>query len=206
MRSKLSNATVRSLAIEDKRYEVVDTELTGLRVRVAPSGKKSWAVLYVNAEGRRRRYTVGTFPAVTADQARTILGQAAQGRDPATEKRKIRLNAKQRSEMPTLREFIEGDYANWATAHKRDAPKSIARIRSTYRSLLDKKLCDITAWQLDKVRAARLRDGISRHTVERDRSALSQLYEVAITAGACSTNPAEGRKFQICVIDCQAAN
>jgi integrase len=94
---KLTQRSVSSLKAKSVRYEVCDSELAGFRVRVAPDGEKTFAVLYRAGSGReaqRRRLTIGRYGTLTVDQARIsarrILGQVAQGEDPASERTKSR--------------------------------------------------------------------------------------------------------------------
>ena len=51
---------------------VWDDDLSGLALRVFPSGKKSFLVQYRNVQGQTRRYTVGRYGVLTPEQARTL--------------------------------------------------------------------------------------------------------------------------------------
>ncbi len=88
--------TIRSLeAIKPStsgRIEYWDEDLKGLGIRVAPSGRKTWVLMYrVRGDKRLRRATLGTYPILTLadarDQARSDLSAAAKGRDPASERK-----------------------------------------------------------------------------------------------------------------------
>jgi len=59
---ELTAKTLRELRpIDGKRSEYFDATLPGFSVRVSPSGKKTFCVLY--RRGRRlRRYTIGRTP------------------------------------------------------------------------------------------------------------------------------------------------
>ena len=69
-----------------------DTNLPGFCVRVTPNGVKTFSVLYRHA-GRKRRYTIGTYPPLTLadarDKAKAALRSAEEGEDPAAEKRAL---------------------------------------------------------------------------------------------------------------------
>jgi integrase len=72
------------------RAEYFDASFGGLSLRVTEHGAKSWAVLY-RMNGRLRRYTIGTYPAIKPAQARreatTALERVRQGIDPTAEKK-----------------------------------------------------------------------------------------------------------------------
>jgi integrase len=77
----------------DKRYHVWDSALGGFGLRIEPTGVKTFIAKYrANGGGRsatQRVVTIGRFGTLTAEQARkqakTILGGAATGSDPAAE-------------------------------------------------------------------------------------------------------------------------
>jgi integrase len=82
----------RLLVPPSGRVEYRDTEQPGLTLRVSASGVKSFsAFLWVTAERKRERITVGKFPAVSVDTARRrvaeLIGKVATGANPADEKR-----------------------------------------------------------------------------------------------------------------------
>ena len=64
-----------------------------LGLRVAPSGRKTWFVMY-RAHGRLRRYTLGTYPAMSLADARQRATDArhsvAHGGDPAAQRQAVR--------------------------------------------------------------------------------------------------------------------
>lgn len=76
------------------RIEYFDEGVPGFGIRISSSGVKSWVVLYRH-KGRKRRHTLGTYPAMTLadayEKARQSLNQAANGTDPAGDKRAERL-------------------------------------------------------------------------------------------------------------------
>ena len=66
-----------------------DEALKGFGLRQFPSGVRTFVFDYRNADGRKRRVTVGRFGALTVEQARTLAvslaGRVAKGEDPAAE-------------------------------------------------------------------------------------------------------------------------
>ena len=90
MPKNLTELTVRNARPGPARVEHRDGHTRGLVLRVTPLGVKSWAVVYRRrSDGRKRRYTIGNYPAVTLtearDRAQQVLAAIARGDDPAGE-------------------------------------------------------------------------------------------------------------------------
>src|SRR5262245_16019438 len=100
-RGKLSDEQVRRGAKPaDKPYAIADGH--GLHLVVRPNGRKVWFLTYRIADGRQRKITLGEYPAVTLAAARSLaasrLGEVAKGQDPAGERRKAKVAAKEAAE------------------------------------------------------------------------------------------------------------
>ncbi|MDH3596905.1 MAG: integrase family protein [Rhodospirillales bacterium] len=71
------------------RLDLWDEELPGFGLRVSGAGRKSWQVMY-RVAGRKRRMTLGRYPAlsleIARDAAEDALREVARGRDPAAER------------------------------------------------------------------------------------------------------------------------
>jgi integrase len=90
MARRLSDSFLRSVrAPLTGQQEHFDQAVPGLALRVTHKGRKSWTVLYRH-HGKRRRYTIGRYPAITLskarEKARDVLTAADGGTDPAAEK------------------------------------------------------------------------------------------------------------------------
>jgi integrase len=89
----LTKRVVDASAPRQERYHVWDSDLSGFGLRVEPTGVKTFIAKYrANGGGRsatQRVLTIGRFGPLTVDQARklarTKLGSAAAGADPAAE-------------------------------------------------------------------------------------------------------------------------
>ena len=146
----LSKRAVEALKPADKPFIAWDDKLTGLGVRIQPSGVRSYLVNYrAGGGGRRtanRRLVIGRHGRVTAEQTRRIahetLGRVAAGEDPAAGRTRSRSN-------PTLREAFEEFLAI--------GPERKASTIETYRRTV---YLDLAGW-LD-----RSLDKISRKDVE----------------------------------------
>ena len=91
---KLSELKVANLKPKADRYEIADGQ-PGLRLRVFPSGAKSWCYLYRSPIDRTwTRLTLGQYPALSVKAARRqaskAAAQVAEKTDPAAEKKSHR--------------------------------------------------------------------------------------------------------------------
>ena len=80
MPSKLTTRTVQALQPRERPYEERDSELTGLLLRVQPSGLKTFWYAYAFAGKRANRYRLGAFPGISIEGARTLAKAAAGAR------------------------------------------------------------------------------------------------------------------------------
>src|SRR5262249_8447692 len=76
-------ASIRTM----KRANVADDVVPGLRLRISPSGAKSWAVYYRLRESQHERmFTLGRYPELSLgrarEAARKVLARAGLGEDP----------------------------------------------------------------------------------------------------------------------------
>ena len=106
---------VATVTPAETRREYFDRVVTGLALRVAPTGTKSWVLLY--RQGRRlRRWTLGRYPTLSLadarDRARAGLRTAAAGDDPAQAKRTQR-------DALTVGELAERYLVEYARPRKR---------------------------------------------------------------------------------------
>jgi hypothetical protein len=95
---KLTLARITALKCPEGKKDmlVFDDEQKGLGVRVTASGGKTYLCQYALA-GRKRRVPLGSCSAITLAAARMaaqgIMGNIAQGRDPAAERKKAAAEA-----------------------------------------------------------------------------------------------------------------
>lgn len=146
----------------EKPYEVRAASPQGLLLRVQPSGKRTYYVQV--SRGRRVRIgPAGTFTLRKAEErAKAIL------LDPdAYEKR---------TDAETLSEYITRHYTDYAATRLKNGAQSVGRVKATWKALLKKRMADITATEIDKIRTKRLADGLQPATVNRDVAALSGVF------------------------------
>ena len=66
---RFTDRAIAALKPKAKIYEVWEDGRTGLGVRMSPKGRKSWNYMY-RFNGKARRMTLGTYPAVSLASAR----------------------------------------------------------------------------------------------------------------------------------------
>ena len=181
MQATLSIALVKQLQPGLKPFEVRDTRVRGLLLRVQPSGAMTYYVEY----GRGKRISLGRSeviaPDKARDRARDILEGARWGEDPMETRRLAKAH--------TLRSFIDEVYGPWAEANIRTAAATVARLKASFAEHLDKKLGDLTPWIVERWRAARIKGGTKASTVNRDLADLKSSLTKAALWGLIEANP-----------------
>jgi hypothetical protein len=99
----LTDAIIANLKPNGKQYEVWDGDIPSFGIRLSAKGKKQFVVMYRNAQGTTRRFTIGMYPIISLEQARTkacevIAAVKLYDRDPCAERR-----AKRKRKKPTVR-------------------------------------------------------------------------------------------------------
>ena len=144
-------------------YEIRDDRVPGLLLRVQPTGLR---VFYVQiARGQRRK--IGPAGIFTLELARESAKKVL--RDPGAAAKTARAGA-------TLSEYIDGEYNEFAQARLKNGAVSVSRVKAVWKSLLNKRMTDISRTEVDKLRSKRLNAGTAPATVNRDVAALSGVF------------------------------
>jgi integrase len=90
---RLDKKVIQTLEPKEKRYEVRDSEVKGLALRVNPNGTMAW-VLIRWIDGRMIRHRIAAYPEMSVKNARSrgriLNGEIELGRNPAKERRAAR--------------------------------------------------------------------------------------------------------------------
>ena len=148
----------------EKPYEVRATKPMGLLLRVQPSGARTY---YVQL-GRSQRVRIGQAGTYTLKQAEERANAILRDPEAAT--------AKKRGSTATLAEYIDDHYNDHALAKLKNGAKSVARVKAIWKGLLNKRMTDITASEVDRLRNKRVLAGVAPATVNRDVAALSGVF------------------------------
>ena len=171
---RLTNTSIAKLVADpNAEYQVRDTAVSGLMVRVRKSGAKVYAVVY----GRGKLETLGRVEIVSLDEARQrareILQQAARGEDVKTSRQK------QEAESLTYREFLDQKYLPWLKANLRHGEYAYSTLVKSFPELHRLKLVEITPavvedWRTSKLQEVnkRIKRKITSNTINRQLSDL----------------------------------
>ncbi|MEP3014368.1 tyrosine-type recombinase/integrase [Roseibium polysiphoniae] len=150
---KLSKRRIDAAKPGEQRIFLWDDTLKGFGLVVMPTGKKSFILQYRTLEGRSRRLTLGTYGALTPDQAKTMatkaLAQIKQGLDPMEDRRAGR-------EAPTINDMMERYIAEYVELHNR--PTTQKHIKWIFEKVIRPKLGHL------KVASIKRRDLVKVHT------------------------------------------
>jgi integrase len=178
-----SRSTIARAAVSSdkpaKPYEVRAERPVGLLLRVQPSGARTF---YVQV-GRGKRVKIGQAGTWTLERARKRATDILL--DPESYARK-------RSSGITLSEYIADAYEDNALAKLKNGAKSVARAKTVWKPLLGKRIADITASDVDKLRNKRLLAGVAPATVNRDVAALSGIFTHWVEHGGGERHPLAG--------------
>lgn len=170
----------------EKPYEIRSESLRGLLLRVEPSGNRTYYVQV--ARGKRVRIgPAGTYTLKQAEESarKYILDPQA-------------IVQKKSGHALTLEDYIDQHYNEHALAKMKNGQKSVARVKAIWKPLLSRRLTDIHASEIDRMRSKRINDGISPSTVNRDVSALSGVFTHWVKNNKGSVHPlAEMEALQV---------
>ncbi len=184
MKTKLTLRTVKGAKPFTAPYEIRDTDISGLLLRVQPIGLKAPGVKSFYVElARGVRVRIGRYPVVTVEEARTraktIIGEFA----------KTGERPRPKTRITTFGDFIRDHYAPWFTAERKTGKRNIAVMEAQFGDLYKKPLADVTAWSVEKYKAARLKAGINPATVNRDLVRLKAALAKAVEWGMLAEHP-----------------
>jgi integrase len=133
--------------------ELVDGHVLGLRVRIHPSGKRTWSLNIRDAKGSRRRFNVGTGLGLAEARRRgeELRRSVGEGADPTTERRDGRYRAQAaRAGVGTLTAILDAYFLGGPGQGLRRATESHQMVRAVFSSLLEKPAIDISRAELQR--------------------------------------------------------
>lgn len=172
----------------------------GLCLRVTPAGAKSWTVRYTLKNGSRQRVTLGSWPALPISLARTeaakVIGAAAKGEDPASEKKTARVTEK-RVRLETVSAvgdvYLERASEGRHRMNGRPMKASTLALEGDYLKVVKdrmgkERLADLTRLSIqatiDDI-AAEMSPGAARHA----RNVLSRIFSFALWQDVVTNDP-----------------
>ena len=153
----LSARALAAIKPSAKPIELVDGYVSGLRVRILPSGTRTWSLNIRDHKGIRRRFDVGaglglSEARVKAEQLRKGVRDGA---DPTSERRAGRQRAQAaRDGVGTLRALLESYFTKGPGSKQRRAGKTKRLLETVFAKVLDDGVLD-----LDRTRLQLIADG-----------------------------------------------
>jgi integrase len=165
-----------------KPFEIYDSRLAGLTLRVQPTGVRSYYARF----GRSRRIALGKVGTLPPDEAREkcqkVLCNVAHGRHP--------LHGLCGTDGPTLSQFIDDIYVPWVKANRpRTAANTLEKLNRIFGSWFAEPLSAITIERIESWKIRRLNAGRSATTVLCDMFTLSSVLSRAVRLGKLTENP-----------------
>jgi integrase len=189
----LTNAqSVAALKPRNERYTVYDSKVSGLEVRVAPDGTKTWSLRY-RVHGFQRRLTLGECPRLTLAGARDLANKELRKVDGGIDPQAEREAAKRAAEQ-AKQDSIEALCENYIERHAKPKKRS-------WRDDQSKINCEILpTWKGRSVSSITRRDCRELLKAIADRGAsiyanrvgalLSRMFRFAIEEETIQSNPA----------------
>lgn len=184
VKEKLTGKLLSALQVTGSEYEIHDTIVTGLYVRVTAAGAKSYVVRW----GRARKKTLGRVGILTLDQARQEatqhLYEARKHGEPlaVTQGRKG-------TALPTLRTFIDDSYMPWFKTHHKGHEKTLHTLDNNFESIMAQRIDAITGRDLEQIRTTWMQAGNKPATVNRKMGSISGVLSRAVEWEYITTHP-----------------
>ena len=182
MKGKITQKLVDGLNPQAKPFEFRDTELKGFLLRVQPSG----VMTYICQYARGKRLTIGSPEIITPFQARELAKEAmarylTTGVDPMQQKKVEKTH--------TFESFVTEKYKPWVESNHRRPYDTLSMMKAWYPIIGELPLSDITAWTVEKQRAAWLKAGANTVTVNHKINYLKIALNRAVAWGLLQKNP-----------------
>lgn len=187
-----------------QRFVLRDTKATGLQCRMTSAGVKTFSVFRRVKGGQPERVTLGKFPDMSIEQARTaastINAAIASGGSPAQVKRAHK-------EEMTFGEL----FAEYLQRHAKPKKRSWKRDEQNYHLYLERPLARKKLSEIERQALGRIHSGIlnqprlsetkakkpklkSGATANRVLALASSVFGWGMDAGLCTSNPVKGIK------------
>jgi Arm DNA-binding domain len=180
MRAKLTADKVAGYKPKAKPYEVHDSDLRGLLLRVQPSGVKSYIVTW----GRGKRSTLGRHPVMTVTGARNAaLGALRESADHGAPLAVIEANKPETDRPITLGDFIGEHFAPWAKANQKAGQATVDALVACFGEMYERELRSVVAFDIERFKTRRRKAGIKPATINRDLDRIRKVYSCAVEWG-----------------------
>ncbi len=175
MKTKLTFNLINKLKPEAKEYEVRDTDIKGLALRVYPTGKMMYTLVY----SRGKRVNLAPAHAIDHDQARALarqeLAKHYSGKDPIKERQQVKAKAE------NYLQFLEDIYKPWLLLNIVNGLPTYESLKKSFPEFHKLDLIGITPGLIEKWRLRRLKEGVKPSSINRQMNDLRACLNRAIT-------------------------
>lgn len=182
-REPLTRKAIDGAKATGKAYRLRDAVVPGLVLRVSAVGARTWAVVW----GRGQERTIGQYPGVTLDAAREAARRLAG--EIATHGAPLMVIEASKPAPLSLRDYLREHYGPWAKAHQKAGQATLDAIEACFADLLDTPLQALCAFDMERFKARRLKNGIKPATVNRDLSRIRGALSRAVDWNLLAEHP-----------------
>jgi len=175
VKEKLTAKLLTGLQVTGREYEIHDTTITGLFVRVTAAGAKAYVVTW--ARGRKK--TLGRVGILTLDKARQEAAQYLADARLHGEPLAV-TQGRRGAALPSLREFIDDTYMPWFKAHHKGHEKTLHTLENNFDAIMAQRLDAITGRDLEQIRTGWMQTGNKPSTVNRKMGSISGVFSRAV--------------------------
>lgn len=145
-------SALRRATESGERIDLSDASLAGLRLRLTPSGSRTWVLACRDTHGQMRRFRLGEYPdlgiAAAREAARAMRAEVRKGADPVLEARRKRaIGREARAGIGTLKALLDL-YASKKGAELKSWAECRRRIDHVFALYLAKPLATMTVGDL----------------------------------------------------------
>ncbi|MDO6763699.1 site-specific integrase [Agarivorans sp. 1_MG-2023] len=181
---KIGTSTLKALSPADKRIN--DTEIKGFHARISSSGAINY-YLYYRINGKQVNYLLGKAGHISPVQARDLakqkVGEVAAGKDVQLEKQVLKRKAAA-EKFTRFATYVENKYHPWLVTNNTRTANQIKNVLlKNFASFADKQLVDISAWDVEKWRSERKKQGASMATINYNVNTLKGALSRAVDWG-----------------------
>ena len=180
---KWTELYIKSLPIKNKKYSEMQDNL---RIRVYPSGKKTWFFYKQDLKGHRTTSNLGSYPEVSLAKARQMA--VVQTSNIYTTGHGIETKVKGVS----YKEFIESNHYQ-STGKLRDSHKEImknltSKVTGLPNAVQNLPIKAITPTHIENYINKRLKDGSKKGTINKNLTNIRSVFRVAFDKGILREN------------------
>ena len=191
----LTHRAIEGLRPSERPYRVSDQRCTGLAVRVAPSGIKTWDLAYrIRGSGKVRRVSLGRVADVSLEKARVRANELTSGgragRDLIAEEADSQAAAALRI---TIEELIALYVRRRVTGRLRTAAEIERRLNRTLAPILTRHADDIRRRDIRELLDSAADQGIEREA-EKRRQGVGAMFRWAMSQDIVEIDPTAGLK------------